>query len=105
MGTYRFAREGKTLGHSWRLRSELTLAAPDTYYLDQYITTDEQDHEESETGTFRVEGDKLVLRSRKNESSDFTIRGDSLVAKLDWPGRWFSGKVGGARVFVKIAGR
>ena len=105
IGTYRLRRDGEIRGHAWTVRSELTLVAPDAYYLDHLITHDGEDEEESETGKFRVDGDVLLLRSRKDETTDLRIRGDSLVAKLDWPGRWFAGRVGGAPVFVKVVQR
>ena len=101
VGTYQVERAGRNAGHLWSVRSTLTLIEPDTYFLDHIIRNDGEEEDESETGKFRIEGDLLVLRSEKNQTTDLRIRGDSLVAKLDWPGRWFVRWVGGAPVFVR----
>ena len=89
------------MGHSWSIRSTLTLSEPDTYSLDHVLRNDGEEKEESQSGKFWIEGTVLLLRSDRNERADLRISGDSLVAKLDWPGRWFARWAGGAPVYVR----
>jgi hypothetical protein len=101
MGTYRFERAGTNLGRSWSVRSVLTLEDAGHYVIDNTIRTSDETNDETETGTYRIDRSKVVLRSEKNESQELIIKGDSLVARLDWPGRWFVRWAGGAPVYVK----
>lgn len=105
MGTYRFERSGKNFGKSWSVRSVLTLEASGHYAVDHTIRTSDETNDETETGAYRIDRDKVILRSEKNENTELTIKGDSLVARMDWPGRWFARWAGGAPVYVKQPAR
>ena len=101
VGTYALDRSGKTLGQLWSVKSTLTLMAPDRYTMDLVVRTSDETNDESQSGWFRIQRDVLELRSDKNESSKFLVRGDSLVSRADWPGRLFVRFAGGPLVYVR----
>jgi hypothetical protein len=102
IGTYAFERSGKNAGRNWSVRSILTLERANGYELETRIRTADESSDETETGSYRVERDRLVLRNKKDESIEFMIKGDSLVAKMGWPGRWFARRAGGVPAYVRL---
>jgi hypothetical protein len=101
VGVYVFDRAGHTAGHDWHVHETLTFDDTVHYEIERLATTDEEDHEEIQTGHFAVSGRTVVLTSDRHERTEFRIAGDSLIMKLGKPVGIMAKWVGGAPAYVR----
>ena len=84
-GSYTYAGRGAIAGAPWDVRATLTLGADMAYRLLVRATLKREEEQETDQGTFRVAGEKLVLNSAgDSDTHELTIRGDSLLAGEGW---------------------
>lgn len=84
-GTYTFVGVDTTRGVPWAARIELALAQDSTFQFEMRLRVKEDDEQETESGSYRVEGDRLVLvGADQKEQFALAIRGDSLVLDAGW---------------------
>lgn len=91
IGKYAFQDKGTLAKHPWTVNAALVLDRDAQYTLDLRLLVDGDDEHETSYGTYRVDGDKLILDpaddSNYDDFDEFTIEGDRLVPKLHWPAR------------------
>jgi len=81
VGVYVFDRSGQLMGRDWSVESTITIDDSVHYEMELVVTTEDDTDEELEVGKYRVSGATLVLTSDRGESTDLTIRGDSLIGR------------------------
>ena len=85
-GTYVYVGADTTGRIPWAARAELALAPDSTFAFDLRLQVQDQNERETKTGTYRVDGDRLLLQAEGKETDDFhlSIRGDSLIFGTGW---------------------
>jgi hypothetical protein len=84
-GTYDFAAAGEAFSLPWAFQAELTLRDDSRFDLTVSVEVKDDHEQGADSGTYRVEGDRLVLvtGAADREPARLRIRGDSLVAELE----------------------
>ncbi|MGH7675224.1 MAG: hypothetical protein ACREMV_08125 [Gemmatimonadales bacterium] len=84
-GTYAFAAAGETFSLPWAFRGELNLRDSARYELTVAVNVKEEHEQKTDSGTYRVEGDRLLLlvSDPGREPHRLVVRGDSLFAELE----------------------
>jgi len=99
-GVYKLDRSGQA-GGGWRVRSTLTLTAPNHYELESIIRVRGEESEETESGRYFIRRGNVILTNARRDETELLIRGDSLVGKVDFPGAMLARLVGGPPVYVR----
>jgi hypothetical protein len=88
IGKYAYQGKGTVANVPWAVDAALVLERNAQYTLDLRLNIDDDDEHETGYGSYRVEGDKLILEpadeSNYDDFDEFTIEGDRLVPKLGW---------------------
>jgi hypothetical protein len=91
IGKYAYQGKGTLVKHPWTVNAALVLERDAQYTLDLRVHIEDDDEHETSYGTYRVQGDKLILDPADGSSYDdfdeFAIEGDRLVPKLGWGAR------------------
>ncbi|MGH7417397.1 MAG: hypothetical protein ACREKB_06440, partial [Candidatus Rokuibacteriota bacterium] len=83
-GAYSFAAAGETFSLPWAFQGELILRDSARYELTVSVNVKDEHEQKTDSGTYRVEGDRLLLVTGDPEREPYRlrIRGDSLLAEL-----------------------
>jgi len=83
-GTYTFAAAGEAFSVPWAFQGDLILRDGARYELTVSVNVKDEHEQKTASGTYRVEGDRLLLLTGDpdQEPPRLRIRGDSLLAEL-----------------------
>lgn len=88
IGKYSYQEKGTLAKHPWNVAAALVLERDAQYTLDLRIDIDGDDDHETSYGSYRVDGDRLILDpadgSEYDDLEEFTIQDDRLVPRLGW---------------------
>lgn len=91
LGKYTYQDNGRLAKHPWTLDAALVLERDAQYTLELNFNIDNDDEHETTYGTYRVDGNKLILDpadgSEHEAINEFIIEGDRLRPKLGWGSR------------------
>ena len=91
IGKYTYQDNGRLAKHPWTVDAALVLERDAQYTLELNFNIDNDDEHEATYGTYRVDGNKLILDpadgSEHDAINEFTIEGDRLTPKLGWGSR------------------
>ena len=84
-GTYSFAAAGEAFSVPWAFQGDLILRDGARYELTVSVNVKDEHEQKTDSGTYRVDGDRLLLLTGDpdREPPRLRIRGDSLLAELE----------------------
>ncbi len=84
-GTYTFAAAGEAFSVPWAFQGDLVLRDGARYELTVSGNVKDEHEQKTDSGTYRVDGDRLLLVTGDPDREPYRlrIRGDSLLAELE----------------------